>query len=40
MEQREASRSTAAARFAPGDPQTLHVNGDYLQNSGGILRIE
>lgn len=25
---------------APGDPQTLHVNGDYLQNSGGILRID
>jgi autotransporter-associated beta strand protein len=25
---------------APGDPQTLHINGDYVQNAGGILRID
>jgi autotransporter-associated beta strand protein len=25
---------------APGDSQTLHVNGNYAQNSGGVLKID
>ena len=25
---------------APGDSQTLHINGNYAQNAGGVLKIE
>jgi autotransporter-associated beta strand protein len=30
----------SAGIVAPGDSQTLHINGNYAQNAGGVLKIE